>query len=125
MLPRNFGPNYVPPLALAVIAGLLIFVLAGRGHGPSGVKTTLHCPDYVATTPHHGRVRIHKIEGAGMSCAQARHVLAVWLRGDLQATGDVGGGFTCGFDTPKLGGPDGGCRRTKQVGVRFQIRFNQ
>jgi hypothetical protein len=123
--PLNVDPNYVPPLALAIIAGLLIFALAGRSHGPSGIKTTLHCPDYVATTPHRGRVRIAKIKGAGTSCAQVRRVLVVWVGGDFRATGDVGGGFTCGFDTPSAGGPTGGCRRTKQVGVRFDVRFDQ
>jgi hypothetical protein len=124
--PLNVDPNYVPPLALAIILGLLIFVLAKPGHGPSSVRTTLHCPDYLAATAHQGRVRLHDVRGAGTSCAQARRVFAAWFRTDLQATGPLVGGFTCGIDgSPTLAGSTGGCRRSKRVGVRFSIRFKQ
>ncbi len=119
----NIDHHHVPPLALAIIAGLLVLVVAGRGHGPSGVKTTLHCADFAATTPHHGDVRLGDIRGAGTSCAQVRRVLAAWIATDLRATGELTGGFRCGFDRPTGFGSTGGCRRSARVGVRFDIRF--
>jgi hypothetical protein len=119
--------NPIPPLALALIAGFVVFALAGRSHGPSSVaKVTLRCPTYAAMTPHQGRVRILRIRGSGTSCAQVRNVLAAWFATDLQSIKVLVDGFTCGIDPPQsvsLRGPTGGCKRSETAGVQFDIRF--
>lgn len=126
MRPTKLGSGPIPPIALALIAGLFLFALAGRSHGPNSVTaTTLRCPDFAAATAHHGRVRIERIRGGATTCAEVRRVLAAWFAVDL-ATGRLPGGFRCGIDPPQsvsLLGPTGGCKRSETAGVRFDMRF--